>query len=156
MVTDHFSQSGSNPPPLVRPTLAEKWVQENFFQMVISCFSQGFRACPSDLKGVYELRTSVWTTRFLCVAFLFATATVQVVHTKQPSVPTKVLRWFHQLLNKPPNFAPFVHFTFQNLKCFVVASFNSKQFPSHRTRMGEKFNVVKKWDGHDRRGDIAG
>ncbi len=39
--------------------------------MVISCFSQGFRACPSDLEGVYELRTFVWSTRFLCVAFLF-------------------------------------------------------------------------------------
>ncbi len=24
-----------------------------------------------ELKGVYELRTFVWTTRFLCVAFLF-------------------------------------------------------------------------------------
>ncbi len=26
---------------------------------------------PPELEGVYELRTFVWTTRFLCVAFLF-------------------------------------------------------------------------------------
>ncbi len=25
---------------------------------------------PPELEGVYELRTFVWTTRFLCVAFL--------------------------------------------------------------------------------------
>ena len=41
MVTDHFSQSGSNPP-------------------------------PPELEGVYELRTFVSTTCFLCVAFLFS------------------------------------------------------------------------------------
>ena len=58
---------------MLRPshyTLAEKWVQEKFFKMVISCFSQWFRACPSDLEGVYELWMFVSTTRFLCVAFL--------------------------------------------------------------------------------------
>ncbi len=57
------------PPPHRLDPLLEKWsvsITDHFWP-----FSQKWVQPPPELEGVYELRTFVWTTRFLCVAFLF-------------------------------------------------------------------------------------
>ncbi len=71
-------QIWSQPPPPQGqdqiPNLVPPWGQDQIFKSGYVYELQMFvQKNIDELEGVYELRTFVWTTRFLCVAFLLRT-----------------------------------------------------------------------------------